>query len=66
MKTRLGWVICGAPSSNPSGKVSVNSLKLNHLKINNLPIELYERDFHEVNSTKLRVSEENQTWMSIN
>ncbi|XP_073987651.1 uncharacterized protein [Rhodnius prolixus] len=65
IKTRLGWVICGAPCTNRGGKERVNSLKLKNQNLDSLLTELYEKDFPEVNSARLGVSEEDRTWMSI-
>ena len=63
IRTRLGWVICGAVGSNNS-VARVNKVSISEgLKFDRMLIEAYNRDFEDLTTTSVEKSEEDKRWL---
>ena len=63
IRTRLGWVVCGAVSGN-NHRVSINRISIGRgIKLDKLMIEEYNRDFQDLASSKKELSVEDIKWL---
>ena len=63
IRTRLGWIVCGAGSSNDRS-MPVNRMSISKgIKLDKLMIEEYNRDFQDLSSSKKELSVEDRAWL---
>ena len=62
VRTRLGWVVCGAYNEAYTKDIKVNKIQLE--EIHNLLIDIYNRDFNDLNETDNKYTENVSKWLS--
>lgn len=65
MKTKLGWIVSGSLMGERHAHVSVNRVKIEDVSIDQILINMYNRDFQDLNlsSTKRAPSREDTMWL---